>query len=130
MSNEEKSNWIMLVLAIAAGITYPVWAATTGQYVVPMIATILGSIVLSILLHIFFAPRIGKRDVRERDIHRFGEYTGFGFITAGALAAMVLAMFDVDGFWIANAVFAAFLLSAIVGCTAKLVAYRSGLPQW
>lgn len=130
MPNEEKNNWIMLVLAVVSSATYAIWALTTGQYVIPMIATILGSIVLSILLHIFFAPRIGKRDVRERDIHRFGEYTGFGFITAGALAAMVLALLDVDGFWIANAVYVAFILSAVVGSIAKLVAYRTGLPQW
>lgn len=130
VANEEKSNWIMLVLAVVSATTYVIWGLSSGQYVIPMLATIGGSIVLSILLHISVAPRIGKRDVRERDIHRFGEYTGFGFITAGAVAALILAMLDVDGFWIANAVYAAFVLSAIVGSIAKLVAYRTGLPQW
>ncbi len=130
MSNEEKSTWILLVLAVVSSATYVIWAVTTGEYVLPMIATILGSIVLSILLHIFVAPRIGKLDVRERDIHRFGEYTGLGFITAGALVAMVLALFEFDGFWIANVIYTAFILSAIVSSIAKLVAYRTGLPQW
>lgn len=138
MSSEEKSTWILLVLAVVAFTTYVIWVlsgvgdgpVTDAPYVVPMIATIAGSIVVSIVLHMFFAPRIGKRDVRERDIHRFGEYTGFGFVTAGAVAALVLAMFDVDGFWIANAVYVAFVLSAVVSCIAKIVAYRTGLPQW
>ena len=95
-----------------------------------MLGTIGGSIVLSIILHIFFAPQIGKKDQREREIHRFGEYTGYAFITIGALAAMVFAMFEFDHFWIANVVYLCFVLSAILGSIAKIVAYRSGLPRW
>jgi hypothetical protein len=138
MAAEEKSAWIMLLLAIAAGTTYVIWVLndaagaplTEAPYVWPMIFTILGSIVASIILHIFFAPQIGKKDQREREIHRFGEYTGYAFITIGALAAMVLAMFEFEHFWIANAVYVCFILSAIIGQTAKVVAYRSGLPRW
>jgi hypothetical protein len=138
MESEQKSAWIMLVLAIAAYTTYVVWVLsetgdgplTEAPYVGPLFWTIGGSIVASIVLHTFFAPRMVKKDQRDREIHRFGEYTGFGFVTIGAVGAMLLAAFEFDGFWIANAVYLCFVLSAIVGSIAKLVAYRSGLPRW
>ncbi|MEO8262958.1 MAG: hypothetical protein ABI566_10360 [Pseudolysinimonas sp.] len=138
MASEEKSAWIMLILAIAAVTTYLIWVLglvgdaplTEAPYVAPMLWTIGGSIVLSIVLHIFFAPKIGKKDQREREIHRFGEYNSYAFITIGALSAMVLAMFEFDHFWIANVIYLCFILSAIVGAIAKIVAYRTGLPRW
>lgn len=138
MAAEEKSAWIMAVVAIVAYTTYVIWvlnstgggALTDAPYVVPMLGTIGGSIVLSILLHIFFAPRIGKKDQRDREIYRFGEYTGYAFVTIGALGALVLTMFEVDYFWIANAIYLGFVLSAIIGSLAKIAAYREGLPRW
>lgn len=138
MAAEEKSAWIMLFLAIVAPITYVIWVLNDAgdgplvdaPYVWPMVFTIVGSIVLSIILHIFFAPQMGKKDQREREIHRFGEYTGYAFITIGALAAMVFSWFEFDHFWIANVVYLCFILSAILGSIAKIVAYRAGLPRW
>ena len=138
MAAEEKSAWIMLILAIVVYPVYIVWVLNDARggdlvdapYMWPMIFTILGSIVISIILHIFFAPQIGKKDQREREIHRFGEYTGYAFITIGALAAMVFAMFEFDHFWIANVVYLCFVLSAILGWIVKAVAYRRGLPEW
>jgi hypothetical protein len=73
---------------------------------------------------------MGKKDQREREIHRFGEYTGYAFITIGALAAMIFAMFEFDYFWIANVVYLCFILSGILSSIAKIVAYRAGLPRW
>jgi hypothetical protein len=138
MAAEEKSAWIMLILAIVVYPVYLIWVLsdagdgplTDAPYVIPMLATIGGSIVLSILLHIFFAPRIGKKDQRDREIYRFGEYTGYAFVTIGALGAMLLAIFEVDHFWIANAIYLGFVLSAIIGSLAKIAAYREGLPRW
>lgn len=138
MAAEEKSAWIMLFVAIAAYTTYVIWVLnstgggelTDAPYVVPILGTIGGSIVLSILLHIFFVPRIGKKDQRDREIYRFGEYTGYAFVTIGALGAMLLAIFEVDHFWIANAIYLGFVLSAIIGSLAKIAAYREGLPRW
>jgi hypothetical protein len=138
MAAEEKSAWIMLFVAIAGYATYLIWVlSSTGggalndaPYVVPMLGTIGGSIVVSILLHIFFAPRIGKKDQRDREIYRFGEYTGYAFITIGSLGAMLLAIFEFDHFWIANAIYLGFVLSAIIGSLAKIAAYREGLPRW
>ena len=41
---------------------------------------------------------------------------------------MGLAMLEVAYFWIANAVYLAFFLSAVLGSVARIVAYRRGLP--
>ena len=48
----------------------------------------------------------------------------------GALGALVLAMIEGDGFWIANTVYLCFVLSAILSSITKLVAYRRGVPTW
>ena len=138
MDTEEKSSWIQLILAVAAYGTYLVLLlGRAGEtpfpetpYVDLLLWTIGGSIVASIVLHIFFAPRLFKKDQRDREIGRFGDAMGQAFVVIGALGALVLALFDLDGFWIANVVYLCFVLSAILSSIAKIVAYRSGMPRW
>jgi len=138
MDTEQKSSWIQMILAIAAYATYLVLLlGRAGEtpfpetpYVDLLLWTIVGSIVASIVLHIFFAPRLFKKDQRDREIGRFGEAMGQAFVVIGALGALVLALFDLDGFWIANVIYLCFVLSAILSSIAKIVAYRSGMPRW
>jgi hypothetical protein len=52
------------------------------------------------------------------------------FIVIGALAALILAILEADAFWIANAVYLAFVLSAVLGSITKIALYRGGLPTW
>ena len=59
-----------------------------------------------------------------------GEYIGQSFLVAGALAAMVMAMVELPHFWIANALYLAFVLSGILATVTKLVFYRRGMPAW
>lgn len=142
MPFEEKIVWALGSLSI---VTYAVYLAvmiprlgsndiSEVPYVDAMIWTIGGSIVVSIILSIIIAilsPKTaGKKDQRDREINRYGEYVGQGFVVAGALAAMVMAWFELDGFWIANAVYLAFILSAILSSITKVVGYRAGLPRW
>ncbi len=105
-----------------------------GAYVPLLIGTVVGSIVANILARIGISisnPReADKRDQRDREIKVFGERVGQAFVVIGALAALVLALFETPWFWIANAVYLAFVLSAVVGSIATLVAYRKGLPAW
>ncbi|WP_326586172.1 hypothetical protein [Streptomyces sp. NBC_01294] len=68
------------------------------------------------------------QDQRDREIHHFGEYIGQSFVVIGGVAGLVLAMAEVDQFWIANAIYLAFVLSALLGSAAKIVAYRLGFP--
>jgi len=137
VSYEEKSAWVMGVLAVVALAVYA--AITLGQaadmpltetpYVPTMLWTIGGSIIASIVIHIGvgMTSRNRKKDQRDREFYRFGETVGHGFLVAGALAALVMALLEWDYFWIANVLFLAFILSAIVAAIAKIVAYRRGI---
>ena len=139
MSFEEKGTWVYLVLAIVIPAVY--FSHVLGQvgqvpvadipYVRPMItaivAAIVSAIVAAIIIGIAKPSEAGKPDVRDKDIKRFGDYVGgivLGVAVAGVLA---LTMFEVAHFWIANAIYAAFILQAITSSTVKLVAYRRGL---
>ena len=66
-------------------------------------------------------------DVRDRDIGRFGEYFAGTVLGIGMVVPFVLAFADSDYFWIANAMYLAFALSAVVGAAVKLIAYRRGI---
>lgn len=45
---------------------------------------------------------------------------------SGAIIAMALAMAEVDYFWIANVVYLAFVLAAVVSSVTRIFAYRRG----
>ncbi|MEW2136300.1 hypothetical protein AB0892_06770 [Streptomyces sp. NPDC005409] len=142
MAVEEKRAWIMIVVAIVSyGAYLAVVLGRSGDgplaqqpYVAALLWTVGASIVASIALHITVAvlsPEEGKtKDQRDREIHHFGEYIGQSFIVIGGVAGLVLAMAEADQFWIANVIYLAFVLSAIVGSMAKVAAYRSGFQPW
>jgi hypothetical protein len=146
MSYEEKSAWVMGVLAVVTYTTYVAiilsLAADTPladvDYVGPLLWTIGASIVASIVIHILLGIITGimtrkdvdKKDLRDRQIYRFGEYIGHGFVIAGAVGALILAMLELDHFWIANVIYLSFVLSAILGTVVKVVAYRRGFQPW
>jgi hypothetical protein len=105
---------------------------------VPYAATLLGTvgaaIVASVLAETVLAavrPRASRdKDERDREIGRLGEYTGQSFVVIGAVAAMLMAMAGWDLFWIANVIYLAFVLSAILGSATKVVVYRRTFPRW
>lgn len=139
MSFEEKSTWIYLVIALVVPVFY--FANVLGQvgetpvteiaYVRPMITAIIIAIVASIVAHIVVAvasPKDSdKRDERDKTINRLGEYVGGLVLAAGVVGVLGLTMAEVEHFWIANALYAAFILQALTATTVKLVAYRRGL---
>ena len=142
MSALEKRAWIRLGTAIAAYATYLALILIRddgGQlaevsYVPALLWTIGGAIVASIVLDILVSiasPReAGRADQRDREIARFGDTVGQSFVVIGGVAALLMALLELPYFWIANAVYLAFVLSAVLGGIARLVAYRRGLPQW
>lgn len=69
-------------------------------------------------------------DIRDRQITARAEFTARGVLVAGALAAMVLAMLEQDGFWIANVLYLGFMLSAMLETVTKIALYRRGVPAW
>jgi hypothetical protein len=142
MSFDEKNTWIYALVSVGSFGAYVAIILGRAQggpltevpYVGTMLLTIgiavAASIVGTIVVAIAWPKDADKRDQRDKEIHRFGDYVGQLFVVIGAGAALVLAMAEVDHFWIANAVYLAFVLSALLGSTAKIVAYRRGLPSW
>jgi hypothetical protein len=142
MSFDEKSAWIMGAAAVVSyGAYLAIILGCVGamdlaevRYVAPLLWTVGASVAASIALHAvigIFSPRdAGKKDHRDREIYRFGEYIGQSFVVVGGVAALLMAMAEWDHFWIATVIYLTFVLSAILGSVAKIVAYRRGFQPW
>ena len=142
MSFKEKSAWIMAVISVgayAAYLTIILGRAeniplTEVSYVSTLLWIIGATIAASILAHIVVAiasPKdADKKDQRDREINRFGEYTGQSFVVIGGVAALGMSMAELNHFWIANVIYLAFALSSVLGSVAKIVAYRRGFHPW
>ena len=139
MSFEEKGNWVFLAVNVVTYVAYlsvilgraqdvPV---TDVPYISTMLWTIGIAIALSVVGNIVVAiskpSEADKSDVRDKDINRFGEYVGGVVLAVGMLAPFGLALAESDYFWIANAMYLAFVLSAFTSSVVKVVAYRRGL---
>jgi len=138
---EEKRAWIMLVVSVCAYAVYAVIilgrASGASLTEVPYAATLLWSvgaaIVISIVLNIVVSIASGgpaKKDQRDREIGRLGDYIGQSFVVIGGVTALLMALAKMPYFWIANAVYLAFVLSAVLGSIAKIFAYRKGFQTW
>jgi hypothetical protein len=137
---EEKRAWVMLLTAVCGYGVYLVLvlgqagAVGDAAYIGALLWTIGGGIVVNIVISIglgIASPRdAGKKDERDREIGRFGEYVGQSFVVIGGVAALVMAMAEAGYFWIANVVYLCFVLSAALSSVAKVIAYRRGFQQW
>ncbi|MFF9866342.1 hypothetical protein ACF1G0_13070 [Streptomyces sp. NPDC013953] len=142
MALEEKRAWTMAVVSISAYLTYLVIVLgradgiplTEVPYVTTLLWTVGAAVVGSIVLHAVAAmgscDEGTTKDQRDREISRFGEYTGQSFLVIGGIAVLVMAMAEVDHFWIANTICLAFFLSAVLGSAARIAAYRWGFQPW
>ncbi|MBT2447664.1 hypothetical protein J7F03_11365 [Streptomyces sp. ISL-43] len=143
MAFEEKRAWIMGVVAVAGYAVY--LALVLGRagdgvplvevpYIAPLLWAVGGAIVAAILLNIAVAAASpGEADVkdqRDKEIGRLGEHAGQSFLVVGAVAALILSMAGADRFWISNAIYLGFVLSAVLGSVVKLAAYRWGFQSW
>jgi hypothetical protein len=139
MSFEEKRSWIYAAIAIAVPAVYVVVMlrrldstdAADVSYIRPLITAVVAAMVLNIVANMvagMFSRRedVDRKDERDRQIHRNGEFVGFHVMSIAALGPLVLAMAEVDYFWIANALYLAFCLAALGSAAAKIVAYRRG----
>ncbi|MBB5868662.1 hypothetical protein F4553_002041 [Allocatelliglobosispora scoriae] len=139
MSYEEKGAWVYLTVVIGA---YGGYLAvlidrlgSTPVSEVPFVGTLLWSLGISIGLSIVgrIAVEIAKPsdsyrvDARDREINRLGERVGGGVLAAAMIVPFGLSLADADNFWVANAIYAAFVLSALVSTPVKLIAYRQGM---
>ncbi len=139
MSFEEKGNWVYAVVVVSTYVAYVAIILGRAEdvpladvsYASAMLWTIGIAVGLSILGHIAVAiskpSEADKSDVRDKEIYRFGEYIGGIVVGVGMLVPLGLTMAESDYFWIANAIFLVFVLSAITSSIVKIVAYRRGL---
>jgi len=139
MSYEEKGTWVYLVTSAGGYVVYLVVVlgrlvstpAAQVSYVPVLLGTCLASIVAATvgrtLVETARPSDSRRRDVRDKEIYRFGEHASRWFVVAGAAVALVMAMAKWDYFWIANVIYLGFVLWAVVGSAVKLVAYRRGL---
>ncbi|AKF05498.1 hypothetical protein [Sandaracinus amylolyticus] len=142
MSFEEKRTWIYLVvtalsyagyvalvLARAQGVPLadvPYAGAMLGAIGIAILASIVGTIALSIAT----PKEAHQKDERDRAIDRYGDVVGYFVSSVGVAGALALTMAEADHFWIANAIYLAFVLAALVSTTVKLVAHRRGFAPW
>ncbi|WP_113704229.1 hypothetical protein [Nonomuraea lactucae] len=138
MTAEEKRAWITMVVTVGGYAAYLAIvlgrAGDTPLPEVPYAGTLLwvvgAAIVAAIVLHILVSiasPRSdGRKDQRDKEIHRFGDYIGQSFVVLGGVAALAMSLAELDHFWIANVIYLGFVLSAILSSVAKIVAYRWG----
>lgn len=96
-----------------------------------MLTAVVVLVILAAISHVLaalVAPGEGDRtDVRDREINRYGEYVGGYVLGVGALVALAMAMFEVEYFWIANAILLALVVSELVSLGTKAVLYRRGI---
>ena len=142
MTHQEKRAWIMLVVSAAAYAAYAaVILSRAGGHPlarVPYAATLLWTVGAAIAASVVAETALGivhrgesrLKDERDRRIGALGDHVGSSFVVIGAVAAMLMAMAGWDRFWIANVIYLCFFLSALLGSVTKVIAYRTGLPQW
>jgi hypothetical protein len=139
MSYEQKGTWVYLVTVTGAYAVY--LAIILGRlqgtpvadvsYAWVLLWTTVASVVATTagrtLVETARRSDSHRKDVRDQEIDRLGEYVSRWFLVAGAGTAFFMALAKVDYFWIANVIYLGFVFWAVAGSVAKLVAYRRGL---
>ena len=136
MTLEERRAWIRLVAAVLAYGSYAAIVAArasgaalaTVPYGDALLWSVGGAIAASIVAEIVLRGDSGEIDVRDREIGRFGDHTGQSLVIVGAVAGLLMAIAGWDHFWIANAIYLGFVLSAVLGGLTKVILYRTGMP--
>lgn len=72
------------------------------------------------------ADDVDRKDERDAVIEARGDRFAYYVVSALMVGALAMAMLELPHFWIANAMFAAFVVAGLVGIAVKLVAYRRG----
>jgi len=138
MSFEEKSTWIMAVISPVAYAVYLLNVQSRLEhapvdevaYVWPLVVSIVAAIIASIVAHIgvsILNPKEAEqRDERDAHINRLGTYVASFVMAIGTANALILALAEFAHFWIANTIYATFVLTDVTSSMVKIVGYRRG----
>jgi len=138
----EKSSWVALIVSVPTLLVYlavivpQVLSKPIAEvsWVQPMIVTIVVFVVANVLGNVVAAAsnpgEADRTDERDREIDHFGKRIGNWLIIAGSIAALALAMSLADHFWIANAIFLAGIVAALVSSVTKIAAYHGPFQKW
>ena len=137
MSFEEKRTWVFAVVLVVVYAVYLAvvsvrarnMAITEVAYAAPLLGSIGAAIVLTIVASIAVAIATkdrGKTDVRDTDIHRYGDYFGQIVFSVCVSVPLLLALAEAKHFWIANALYLGYIVSAVTSSAVKILAYRRG----
>lgn len=145
-----------VTLIVAAAYAWIVGSRVAGSavgevsYQVPLLVaigamivlTIIGTIAMSIGTAISRAVRaemtgegtaadavagLDRKDERDAHIAGHGDRIGYYVSSGLMLGALALSMLRSDQFWIANAIFGAFVIAGLASSIAKIAAYHRGL---
>lgn len=142
MSYEEKNTWAYGITTLVFFLIYlaivlpmiPNRPLSEVPYQWPMIWTIVGAIVVGIATSIVLSVTSPKndthRDIRDKEISRFGDNVGQAMTIIGGVTGLLLALISAEPFWIANTIYLGFVLSGVLSTIARLSAYRFGFQPW
>jgi len=139
MSFEEKNQWAYGLAALVVGSVYFSWlggqiASAADVADIDYVRTLLWAIGAGIIVNILFGmfargsnpKEADQTDERDRNVGRFADQiSGISFAIL-VLGPFTLAVLDAGTFWIANSIYAAYVLTAIIGAVARSVIYRKG----
>lgn len=138
MTYEEKGAWVYGLVAVVVWTGYAVvllQRADGGRLVdVPYVPVLLWTVGISVLLtavgrvlvEVVRPSETHRADVRDREIDRRGEYVGGIVLAVAMVGPFALTIAGADHFWIANAMYLAYVLGAVVASVVKVVVYRRG----
>jgi hypothetical protein len=132
MSYEEKRAWVYAVIAAVVPAVYAVIVfgqpADTAEvsYARPLLIAVGAGILANVVAGTLMPRGADRRDERDVGIFRYGTQAGYFVLAAGAAGALLMTLAGFAHFWIANALYLAFILDALVSSIVKIVAYRRG----
>jgi len=137
MASEEKSTWIVIgsllliygwyfVEVLVQAAATPVDEIAYQQLLVVMVVVFVALVIFSHVVLAIATRELDGTDERDRKIDRFGEYIGGYVLGTGLLVTLVLAMAEIEYFWIAHAALGVLVLSELVTSVAKVIVYRRG----
>lgn len=139
MSFTEKRHWAYGFAAVVVPAVYFTWlarqlgdsAVADVAYITPLLWAIGAGIVVNIVGETFARgsnpAEADLADDRDRHINLRGDQIQFIVFSTLIVGPFALALLDAAHLWIANAIYAAYVLTAITGVVVKATLYRKGI---